>query len=177
MSLDHLWAGWRTAYVTDQVAERRGEERPGAPDPSDDRSVFERILQSGAPDDETFVVHRGTWNAVLLNIYPYTSGHLMVLPIRAVDALEDLTDAEHAELWALVRNAVATVRSAFRCEGVNVGANLGAAAGAGVPGHLHVHVVPRWAGDTNFMTTTANARVLPLSLAETWQRVRDAWPG
>jgi ATP adenylyltransferase len=176
MGLDHLWAGWRSSYVGDQVAQRRVDGEVDPTEPTDNLSVFERILQSGAPDDDTFVVARGTWNAVLLNIYPYTSGHLMVLPVRAVGALEDLTDDEHTELWALVRRAVVAVRDAFGCEGVNLGANLGAAAGAGIPGHLHVHVVPRWAGDTNFMTTTAHARVLPLSLDETWRRVRAAWP-
>lgn len=145
-------------------------------EPIAEGSIFERILASGYPDEETFVVHRGQQVAALLNIYPYTSGHLMVLPLRAVAELEALTDDEHAELWSVVRDAVTAAKSAFRCEGVNVGVNLGEAAGAGVPDHLHVHVVPRWAGDTNFTTSIANARVLPVSLADSWQRLRAAWP-
>jgi ATP adenylyltransferase len=99
----------------------------------------------------------------------------MVLPVRAVAELEELTDEEHAELWELVRGSCAALRAAFRCEGLNVGMNLGESAGAGVPSHLHVHVLPRWAGDTNFMTTVANTRVLPVSLAESWERLRAVW--
>ena len=96
---------------------------------------------------------------------------------RAVATLNGLTDEEHDGLWAMVRDAVAAVESAFSTGGVNVGLNLGPAAGAGVPDHLHVHVVPRWAGDTNFTTVTANLRVLPIALGESWRRLRDAWPG
>ena len=113
---------------------------------------------------------------MVMNAYPYTNGHVMVLPQRAAADLTDLTDGERAELWALVTDAVAAVRAAFRADGVNVGLNLGAAAGAGVPDHLHVHVLPRWGGDTNFMTAVADTRVLPESLSSSWQRLRDAWP-
>ncbi len=104
------------------------------------------------PDDETFVVHRGARVAVVLNAYPYGSGHLLVLPTRAVADLPDLTADEAAELWATVTDAVAAIRAAYAPDGVNVGLNLGSAAGAGVPDHLHVHVLPRWAADANFMT-------------------------
>jgi ATP adenylyltransferase len=169
VSLDHLWAGWRSTYVTDLVDNR-------AAPPAGDGSIFERIIGSGHPDDETFVLHRGPTCAALLNIYPYTSGHLMVMPRRAVADLDDLTDDEHDELWKLVRAATVALRAAFSCEGINVGMNLGEAGGAGVPDHLHVHVLPRWAGDTNFMTTTAGTRVLPVSLGESWERLRAVWP-
>ena len=139
-------------------------------------TLFEAIEQSGLDDSETFIVHRGETCFVLLNAYPYTSGHMMVLPRRAVATLDGLDAAEHEELWATVRDAVAAVESAFSPGGVNVGLNLGPAAGAGVPGHLHVHVVPRWSGDTNFTTTTADLRVLPEALGDSWRRLREAWP-
>ena len=166
--LGHLWAGWRTAYI------HTVNEDPTPLRPDEFGSLFERILV--LPDDEGMVVHRGRTCAVLMNAYPYTNGHVLVLPQRAVADLADLTGAEQAELWQLVADAVAAVRSAFRADGVNVGLNLGAAAGAGVPDHLHVHVLPRWDGDTNFMTAVAEARVLPETLSSSWQRLRDAWP-
>jgi ATP adenylyltransferase len=171
VSLDHLWSGWRSTYVTGLVADRTTDAPPAS-----EGSVFERILGSGLPDDQTYVVHRGDTCAVLMNIYPYTSGHVLAMPQRAVGELDDLTDEEWDELWRLVRSATAALRAAFGCEGVNIGVNLGEAAGAGVPDHLHVHVLPRWAGDTNFMTATADTRVLPVSLAESWERLRAAWP-
>ena len=145
----------------------------GVPDGS---TLLEAIEQSGLDESETFIGHRGETCFVLLNAYPYTSGHMMVLPRRAVATLDGLDAAEHEELWATVRDAVAAVESAFSPGGVNVGLNLGLAAGAGVHGHLHVHVVPRWSGDTNFTTTTADLRVLPEALGDSWRRLREAWP-
>lgn len=180
--MDHIWAGWRSSYVTGlvhgTVPPAPGLDAPGGGGERgrDGRSIFERILAREVIDEESFVVHRGRWCAALLNIYPYNPGHLMVLPNRAVADLERLTEDEHSELWCLVRDAVVAVRAAFDPDGVNVGVNLGSAAGAGVPGHLHVHVVPRWAADTNFMTAVASTRVLPVPLDQTWQRLRDAWP-
>ena len=100
----------------------------------------------------------------------------MVLPNRAVPDLADLTPEESTELWEGVRTAVAAIRAAYRPDGVNVGINLGVGAGAGVPDHLHVHCLPRWAGDTNFTTTVAETRVLPEPLAVSWRKLRDAWP-
>ena len=142
-----------------------------------EQTLFEAIEASGLPDEETFVVHRGPKCLALLNAYPYTSGHLLVVPRRARAALAELTEDEHAALWSTVRDAVAAVEAAYSPDGVNVGLNQGAAAGAGVPGHLHVHVLPRWSGDTNFMTVTADTRVLPEALGETWRRLVEAWPG
>ena len=140
------------------------------------QTLFEAIEASGLPDEETFVVHRRPKCLALLNAYPYTSGHLLVVPRRVVVALAELTEEEHVALWSMVRDAVAAVETAYSPGGVNVGLNQGAAAGAGVPGHLHVHVLPRWLGDTNFMTATANIRVLPEALEETWRRLVEIWP-
>jgi ATP adenylyltransferase len=104
------------------------------------------------------------------------SGHLLVMPFREVPELEDLTPEEHTELWAAVRDAVVAVKAAYRPEGVNLGMNLGRPAGAGVPGHLHVHVLPRWNGDTNFMTVIGGTRVIPEDLATSAAKLRAAWP-
>ncbi len=172
MSLDRLWAGWRSTYIASASAD------PALLGPDGDgRSLFERILTSHLPDERTYVIWRGERCAALLNAYPYGTGHLMVLPQRAVADLEDLDTGEAAELWAAVTAAVRAVKAAYRPDGVNVGMNLGAAAGAGVPDHLHVHVLPRWAADSNFMTSVAEARVLPEPLDETWRKLREAWGG
>jgi ATP adenylyltransferase len=168
--LERLWAGWRAAYVADHAAGTADAVR------TDGGSVFTRILASGAPDDEIGVVHRGPLCFAILNRFPYGTGHLLVMPYREVPALHDLTDDEHAELWATVRHAVAAIEAAYGPDGVNVGANLGEAAGAGVPGHLHVHVLPRWHADSNFMTAVAETRVLPESLPDTWKKLTAAWP-
>lgn len=169
MPLERLWAGWRTAYL---------DADDGAPtdDESAPRCVFCRILASGEPDDATHVVWRGERCLAILNAYPYASGHLLVMPTRHVDEVEDLEADESTELWEAARTAVATVKRAYRPDGVNLGANLGRAAGAGVPGHLHLHVVPRWAGDSNFMTSVAEARVMPEVLGATHERLVAAWP-
>jgi ATP adenylyltransferase len=167
--LERLWAGWRMAHIGAEPAS--SDQVPG-----DGQTLFESIFHSGRPDQETFIVWRGQTCFALLNLYPYTSGHLMVLPQRGVPKLTDLTDEEYHELWQGVRMGVTAVEAAYRPEGVNVGANLGRGAGAGIPDHLHVHVVPRWAGDTNFMTTVADARVVPEALSESWRRLVEAWP-
>jgi ATP adenylyltransferase len=163
MSLDRLWAGWRTRYVSDTAF---------AP-PTDD-CVFCGLVAAEAEDAQLLV--RDELVLAVLNIYPYTSGHLMVAPLRHVGFLEELTDDEAGAVMRTTRDASAAVRTAYDPEGMNVGMNLGKAGGAGVPGHVHVHVLPRWAGDTNFMTTVAEARVLPEPLSSTRERLLAAWP-
>jgi len=138
--------------------------------------VLCRVTAPGNDDAVANVVWRGRSCVAVLNAYPYTSGHLMVLPSRHVGELGHLEADESSELWAAVRNAVVALGAAYRPGGVNIGANLGRAAGAGVPGHLHMHALPRWDGDTNFMTTVAEARVLPEPLSDTWAKLRAAWP-
>jgi ATP adenylyltransferase len=169
---DHLWAGWRASYIESVTTDRA----PGvAPEVGErGRTLFERLLD--LPDDEAFVVHRGDECSALLNAYPYTNGHLLVLPNRAVAELDDLEPSTTSAFWSVVRDAVAALRTAYRCEGVNIGLNLGEAAGAGLPEHLHAHVLPRWKGDTNFMTAVASTRVLPEPLDVSWTKLRDAWP-
>jgi ATP adenylyltransferase len=166
MSLDRLWAGWRSSYIAAGVD----------PSTAGGDCVFCAILAFGEPDERTYLLWRGETSFAILNAYPYTSGHLMVMPTRHVGALDELTDDEADDLFRCARHGVAALESAYRPEGVNLGANLGHAAGAGVPGHLHVHALPRWAGDTNFMTSVAETRVLPEPLDETWRKLRDAWP-
>lgn len=169
MPLERLWAGWRSDYL---------QSVTGAPtaDTSTERCVFCRILASGDPDEATYVVWRGERCFAVLNAYPYASGHLLVLPYRHVGELEELESDEATEVWDAVRSAVVAVKGAYRPDGLNVGANLGRAAGAGVPGHLHLHVLPRWAGDSNFVTSVAEARVMPEALPTTYERLTAAWP-
>ncbi|CAN5202638.1 HIT domain-containing protein [soil metagenome] len=168
--MERLWAGWRAPYLTGAATAVGDGEPKGA------GSVFTRILASGLPDDETHVVWRGERCFAILNLYPYTSGHVLVMPYREVADLENLDDGEAAELWKAVTAAVQAVKAAYQPHGVNVGFNLGEAAGAGVPDHLHAHVLPRWNADSNFMTAVAEVRVLPEALPETWARLRAAWP-
>jgi diadenosine tetraphosphate (Ap4A) HIT family hydrolase len=164
--LDRLWAGWRTTYI-DGVATQ---------EPSDDPAecLFERL--AAAPAAESLVLARNEHAFAVMNAYPYTSGHLMVAPLRHESTLADLSRDEAAAVMAVVQDANVAVMAAYRPDGINVGANIGRAAGAGVPGHVHMHVLPRWAGDTNFMTAVAETRVTPESLPDTWRKMRAAWP-
>ena len=167
--LEHLWAGWRQAYIKGENSPQSSVETP------EGLSIFSAIEQSGLPDEETLIIHRGETCFVLLNVYPYTTGHTMVIPLREVETLTDLTTQEYEELWQLVKKAVQSLEEAYGPDGINVGLNQGKAAGAGIPEHLHVHCLPWWSGDTNFSTTVAGARVLPESLTDTWTRLREAW--
>ena len=167
--LEHLWAGWRQAYIKGETSPQSLVETP------EGLSIFSAIEQSGLPDEETLIIYRGETCFVLLNVYPYTTGHTMIIPLREVEALTDLTTQEYEELWQLVKKTVQSLEVAYNPDGINVGLNQGKAAGAGIPEHLHVHCLPRWSGDTNFSTTVAGARVLPESLTDTWTRLREAW--
>jgi len=189
MTLERLWAGWRTAYVSGSGTGGGGEDEvegtsgdagsgPGSSSPGDDSAecVFCRIAASGGPSPDNGVLWVGRTTLVVLNAYPYASGHLMAIPLRHVRSLDGLDDDESAELWAATRLGVAAIEAAYQPGGINLGANLGEAAGAGIPRHLHLHAVPRWTGDTNFMTAIADTRVLPETLNSTWERLTAAWP-
>ena len=167
--LERLWSGWRASYVTSAL--------PAADDAiGEDGSVFTQILRSGLSDEDMLIVHRGELVFAILNRFPYTTGHLMVIPYREVADLADLTADETTALWSTVSTAVETVRSAYSPDGLNVGLNLGRPAGGSVPTHLHVHVVPRWTGDSNFMSSIANTQTIPEALTASAARLRDAWP-
>ena len=168
--LERLWSAWRPTYVTSDAPTRRVEAESGA------GSVFTQILRSGEPDDATHIVHRGESTFAILNIHPYGPGHTLVLPYREVADLADLTADETAALWATVSDAVGAVRAAFAPDGLNVGLNLGRPAGGSVPTHLHVHVVPRWTGDSNFMAVIGNTQTLPMGLEESAAKLRAHWP-
>ena len=164
MSLEQLWNGWRADYVS-------GTRPAGT-----SASVFTNILNSGLSDIDAHIVHRTSLCFVIMNAFPYATGHMLVLPVREVANLEDLTSEESQQLWALVTDATMAVRSSHSPDALNVGINLGAAAGGSVSQHLHVHVVPRWNGDSNFMTSVASTRTLPEALPVTAQKIRHAWP-
>jgi ATP adenylyltransferase len=178
MSLEQLWAGWRSSYVssvTTALREHSEDEAPGTDGAQP--CVFCSIIASSQPDMERGVVKEGKHVLALLNAYPYTSGHLLVLPRRHVSSLDELDDTERAELWSMTEAAVHALERAYSPDGINFGANLGRAAGAGIPGHLHNHVLARWTGDTNFMTTVAGVRVMPEPLAQSWTKLVAGWPG
>ncbi|MGH9297707.1 MAG: HIT family protein [Acidimicrobiales bacterium] len=185
MSLDHLFAGWRMAYVSSVGAEAaygpQDEEgtkqatKAALGNFAKEECVFCSILAAPVPDEEKLLVWKGESVVAMLNAFPYASGHVMVMPLRHVRELEELHENEAAELWASVHRAVAVLKVTYEPEGLNIGLNIGRAAGAGIPGHLHVHVVPRWLGDTNFMTAAASVRVLPEALADSWKRLHEGW--
>jgi ATP adenylyltransferase len=174
MGLEQLWAGWRLDYVQAAGAAERATGDSGRA--RGDQCVFCRIAASGPPSAENGVVWRDELCFAVLNAFPYTSGHLLVMPARHAEGLDDLTEDEAAALWAATRAALTSIRLAYDPDGMNMGANLGRAAGAGIPAHVHLHVLPRWSGDTNFMTSVAGVRVLPESLPDSWRRLHDAWP-
>jgi ATP adenylyltransferase len=158
--MDFLWTPWRYQYVTNT-----GE--PG-------ECVFCEAARS-TDDREWLVVHRAAHHFVILNRFPYTSGHIMVVPYRHVATLEALPDESLVEMIRLAQASERHLRAIYRPEGLNLGLNIGKSAGAGIAAHLHLHVLPRWNGDTNFMTVVGETRVLPEDLEATWERLRDAW--
>ena len=164
MTLDRIWNGWRAQYVQRDSHAQRTEV-----------SVFTEILQSNMTDEECFIVHRGKECFVILNAFPYSPGHILVLPYREIGEVEGLTPSEHAELFSLVTIGIQVLKAEYKPQGINVGINLGAVAGGSVAQHLHVHVVPRWGGDTNFMVTVATTKILPEALDVTAARIRSRW--
>ena len=159
--MERLWAPWRLEYIK------------SAYDGSDECVFCAAVV---GDDEERLVVHRGERAIVLLNKFPYTSGHFMVAPNRHVGEFGDLDDAEVVELHRLASSGIGALSEVYGPQGYNVGWNLGRVAGAGVVDHVHVHVVPRWAGDTNFMPVLADVKVLPEHLAETRRKLAEIWP-
>lgn len=164
MPLERFSAAWREQYVTSTATQEAEESgRSG-------ECVFCTLARAPV-DESTGVLWRGGGVYVALNAYPYGSGHLLVLPERHVASLGALEEAEYLALFLAIRDTVAALDKAYGADGMNVGLNLGQAAGAGIPQHLHSHVLPRWSGDTNFMTTIGETRVLPESLVSTWRKI------
>lgn len=172
MTLENLWAGWRREYV-EEVSKSGVDDMAG--EAADGGCVFCRILATGEPSPDNGIVYRDGVSCVILNAYPYATAHMLVMPERHLSGLDELTPTESASLWETARTAVDVLSETYEPDGSNLGANLGRAAGAGIPGHLHLHALPRWSGDTNFMTSVAGVRVMPESLTDTWAKLHAAW--
>ena len=156
--MDHLWTPWRYAYVT-------GAEKTV-------QCVFCEAPKES--DEKAYIVHRGSHCYIILNAYPYTNGHVMVVPYAHLDELQKLPTDAAGEMMALTQKMETVLRSLYHPDGINLGMNIGKAAGAGVAGHIHMHVLPRWVADANFLSVVGETRVLPEALEVTWQRIREA---
>jgi len=154
--MDYLWTPWRYAYVTTI------DKTPGC--------IF--CEQQKKNDREAWIVHRAPHNFIIVNAFPYTSGHVMIVPYEHVDELQKLPPETAAEMMELCRRMEGVLREVYRPEGINLGMNIGKAAGAGVAGHVHMHMLPRWTADSNFMGTVGEARVLPEALETTYERLK-----
>jgi len=160
LGMDYLWTPWRYAYIT-TAAKHDGKSG---------QCIFCELPK--LPDEDAKIVYRGETCFIILNSFPYTSGHVMVVPFAHLDELQKLPEAAAQEMMALSQKMEGVLRQVYSPDGINLGMNIGRAAGAGVAGHIHMHVLPRWVGDTNFMTVTGESRVLPEALEETWRKLR-----
>lgn len=160
--MKRLFSPWRMKYIQNAKEEYQA-------------GCFFCSALNKSDSAENLVVARGKTAFALLNLYPYTSGHMMVAPFTHQAKLEEITPETRAEMMELVSQCIVTLKRVYQPQAFNVGANIGEAAGAGVPGHVHLHIVPRWIGDTNFMSAVSEVRVLPETIEETYRRVRKAW--
>lgn len=156
--MKRLWASWRMKYISS------ADKQPGC-------AFCEALKKEDSA--ENLIVHRGKNSLIILNKYPYTSGHLMVAPLAHVANIEELDAETGNELFQLITHSTTTLKMVYQPEGFNIGANLGQAAGAGIPGHLHFHIVPRWNGDTNYMSTIGEIRVIPEDIEVTYKRIKE----
>jgi ATP adenylyltransferase len=190
--MDRLWTPWRYEYVT---RAKEDSSRPGVPaalsawpeSDADDRdcvfcnmiAAVDYAVAQGMPVEDAekaaHVLIRGTSCFLCLNAFPYATGHILIVPYAHVDSLAALPPEDAGEMMALAQRVESVLRTVYRPAGMNFGLNLGEAGGAGITGHIHMHALPRWIGDTNFMTVTADTRVLPESLDTTWTQIRQAW--
>ena len=159
--MDIIHAPWRMEYINSAGK-------------NDDKCIFCEYPRMRA-DDENLIISRGSFVFLMLNRYPYSSGHLMVVPYRHTSDFLTLTEDEGLDLINMSQRAVLALKKEFNPDGFNIGINLGKAAGAGIDSHIHLHIVPRWNGDTNFMSVTAETKVLPEALIITWKRLSDSW--
>jgi ATP adenylyltransferase len=160
--LDRLWSPWRYEYIASG----------GAADSEYSDCIFCSLRDDPDKDEANFVIHRANHNFVVLNIYPYISGHLLIVPYEHVGELDAATKQTTDELMDLTKRCQTALREAYQPAGFNIGMNLGKSAGAGIVDHIHIHILPRWTGDTNFMSTVGNTRVIPEDLATTYQKLR-----
>lgn len=160
--MDPLFSPWRMQFIL------------AGKDADADRCVLCEV-QAVETDRDRLILHRGAAVYVILNLFPYNTAHLMVVPNRHVDRVAALTPAERAEAMELLARAEAVLEAEYRPQGFNLGANVGAVAGAGIPGHVHFHILPRWQGDTNFLPVLGGAKSIPEALEETYDRLRTAW--
>jgi ATP adenylyltransferase len=179
VSHDRLWAPWRLEYVTGEEPSSQTTPEPAQWQPGADESCFlcraaSRYETAAESDRRLLVIDRGANAIVVLNRFPYNNGHLLIAPLRHVGELSLMSDAEHQECMKCLAKFTTLYRETLHAEGFNVGLNLGKVAGAGLPGHLHWHLVPRWAGDNNFMPVLAGTRVIPQSLDALWEMLVDA---
>lgn len=157
--MQRLWSPWRSQYIASGVDSQSAE------------CVFCRIAGNPDQDATNYVLHRGEHAFVVLNLYPYTTGHLMIVPYLHTSELDTMAKEITDEMMDLTKRSQTALREAYLPSGFNMGMNLGASAGAGIADHLHIHLLPRWAGDTNFMTTISDARVLPEALETTYSKL------
>ena len=160
--MDRLWTPWRFDYIKSGSEEEQGRM---------ESCVFCSIKSDASADESRFILHRGAHNFVVLNIYPYISGHLLIVPYSHLSELDALPKATTDELMDLTKRCQTVLRETYHPHGFNVGINLGRAAGAGVAGHVHVHIMPRWTGDANFMSTVGETRVIPEDLSTTYTKL------
>ena len=160
--MNHLWAPWRSKYVV-SAAQKRNET-----------CIFCEATKTN-DDRSSYVVFRGKKNFVILNAFPYNPGHIMIAPYRHIGTLEALDAEESLEMFELVKASLRILRKVYNPDGFNIGVNIGRAAGAGIESHVHVHVVPRWNGDANFMPVVAGTKVLPESLDDTYKKLKAAF--
>lgn len=158
--MEYLWTPWRSTYMKEK---------------KDKAICIFCEAAAGSEDAKTLVVYRGEFCFVMLNRYPYTSGHLMIAPYRHVPRLTAVDEATTAEMMQFARRAETALQEAYSPDGLNLGMNLGEAAGAGIEQHIHMHVLPRWKGDANFMTSVGGTRIIPETLDETYRKVQDSW--
>ncbi|MEX0679378.1 MAG: HIT domain-containing protein [Pirellulales bacterium] len=171
---EQLWAPWRLAYVSGEAAAKTAQRALVKFLPGADEACFICQAVAGSDDRGNLVAERTEQSVAILNRFPYNNGHLLLAPLNHKGRLDELEEAEHLDLQRLIAKYVALFERLMKAEGFNVGLNLGKVAGAGLPGHLHWHVVPRWSGDTNFMPAVAGLRVIPQALDALWEMLHEA---
>lgn len=172
--MKHLWSPWRSIHINSLSSEEELQESDKSIKEKDTNlSIFSRLVAEDN-DEENLILWRGDTVFIIMNLYPYNNGHIMIIPYRQVAQYEDLTTEEMMETAATIDLGIRAIKKALKPDGINVGMNLGKAAGAGIPDHMHVHIVPRWHGDTNFMPTIGEVKVISESLKDSYAKLKTA---